>query len=359
MKPPTSKSVILPLKSKIVSFGATPHFHAEAEKIRAFVGDEGLVVDLRNEKDKKPDYYDHKWDIAYISYPIVDGRTPDNFKDVKRLLKKVSKYERIYIHCRGGHGRAGLISALLCLHLKECETWKEALDKVYNAHQTRVTIDSKFKKMGSPQTREQKTYVVKYYNYMNKLPEDVMFYDIKGEYGEFSNFWSKTEHQRKYKKTFNLFIDGEEWDSTEQYFQAQKFTCPPPGKEGVYKEYVNIIRAADTQTKVFKLSRQRASGYAYSWRLNKYDHRKIGDIIKKYKDLVFMRGDWDTHRLVVMKKALDAKFSQNPELKDLLLSTKEMDIYEDSPYDSFWGIGRNRNGENKLGLMLTSLRSEI
>ena len=44
-----------------------------------------------------------------------------------------------------------------------------------------------------------------------------------------------------------------------------------------------------------------------------------------------MRSDWENVRLDIMLKALRAKFSQNSELKDLIISTGMALIVEDSP----------------------------
>ena len=62
-----------------------------------------------------------------------------------------------------------------------------------------------------------------------------------------------------------------------------------------------------------------------------------------------------------------AKFSQNPNLKEFLLSTGDALIAEASPYDKIWGIGLDRNtalrgtveqwkGENLLGCALMDVR---
>ena len=42
-----------------------------------------------------------------------------------------------------------------------------------------------------------------------------------------------------------------------------------------------------------------------------------------------------------------------------LLDTKDAELVENSPIDSYWGRGKDWNGENKLGKMLMKLREEI
>ena len=62
-----------------------------------------------------------------------------------------------------------------------------------------------------------------------------------------------------------------------------------------------------------------------------------------------------------------AKFGQNPELKEFLLSTDDAILVEASPYDTIWGIGMDREtalnskvedwkGENLLGCALMEVR---
>ena len=42
-----------------------------------------------------------------------------------------------------------------------------------------------------------------------------------------------------------------------------------------------------------------------------------------------------------MKEGLVLKFSQDEDLKEYLLNTKDKILVEASPYDSIWGIGLN------------------
>lgn len=69
-----------------------------------------------------------------------------------------------------------------------------------------------------------------------------------------------------------------------------------------------------------------------------------------------------------MKKALQEKFGQNPQLKDFLIGTGEAQLAEASPTDQFWGTGVGLGkelvthkwpGKNTLGNLLMELRSEL
>ena len=63
-------------------------------------------------------------------------------------------------------------------------------------------------------------------------------------------------------------------------------------------------------------------------------------------------------KLCLMEKLLRLKIEQNPYVLKKLLETKDYLIVEDSPKDSYWGWGPNRDGENQLGKILMKLRKE-
>jgi ribA/ribD-fused uncharacterized protein len=76
---------------------------------------------------------------------------------------------------------------------------------------------------------------------------------------------------------------------------------------------------------------------------------------------VALPGDWEQRRGHVMLAVVRAKFAV-PELRELLLSTDERVLAEDSPYDPVWGC-RDRSGgytgENLLGRALMRVRNEL
>lgn len=84
----------------------------------------------------------------------------------------------------------------------------------------------------------------------------------------------------------------------------------------------------------------------------------VNDVIDKYKHLS-IAPDWNTKKLQVMKMTLMAKFEQNADLKKLLLSTGNSVLVEDSPKDYFWGVGKNKTGQNMLGKLLMEVKSEL
>jgi NADAR domain len=60
-----------------------------------------------------------------------------------------------------------------------------------------------------------------------------------------------------------------------------------------------------------------------------------------------------------MKLVLRAKFSQHTHLMQMLIGTGDAELVEDSPFDAFWGIGRDGAGQNQLGVLLQDIRAEL
>lgn len=92
--------------------------------------------------------------------------------------------------------------------------------------------------------------------------------------------------------------------------------------------------------------------------------KKLGRKVIGYDDTV-----WSEQRYTIMVNILKAKFAQNPDMLDILLSYKNKTIVEGSPYDGVWGVklhwsddsilnDTNWNGDNLLGLALMEVRDD-
>ena len=96
-----------------------------------------------------------------------------------------------------------------------------------------------------------------------------------------------------------------------------------------------------------------------------HDAKKLGRKVKNFSPDV-----WNEHKFDTVVKANYAKFSQDSDLKEYLLNTKDRIIVEASPVDPVWGIGMaadNPNimnpekwkGNNLLGYALMNVRDLI
>jgi N-glycosidase YbiA len=138
----------------------------------------------------------------------------------------------------------------------------------------------------------------------------ILFYGVRGEYGEFSN-WFAAEFE----------LDGKKWKTSEHYFMAQKTTD---------RASQDRIRRAKSPAEAKALGRE-----------------------------VKLRRDWDNVKFDAMVRACYAKFSQNPALGAILLATGDAPIHEDCD-DPWWGGGPNHpEGKDLLGRALVTVRSRL
>lgn len=171
-----------------------------------------------------------------------------------------------------------------------------------------------------------------------------MFYDKGSPFYEFSNFYDKAP----------LLIDEKTWLSSEHYYQALKFQHHP--------DFMDVIRNCDTAGKVYALANQRKGQFTSKWNVNKavYGDFTVNDAIDiSVQKGIKIRSDWDQVKDQAMYYTIKVKFTQHQSLKQLLLSTGNSKLVENSPRDPYWGIGKNGDGLNKLGILLMYLREEL
>lgn len=143
----------------------------------------------------------------------------------------------------------------------------------------------------------------------------IYFYKAWQPYGCFSNF---SQH--------GIFIEGAYWSTVEHYYQSRKFI----GTD--YEVIVPVIHAVSTPEEAASLGR--------------CPTRKP-------------HPEWNIFKTQVMRKAVLTKFITHADIREILLSTKDQLLVEDSPRDYFWGCGADKTGQNHLGKILMSVREEI
>jgi len=93
--------------------------------------------------------------------------------------------------------------------------------------------------------------------------------------------------------------------------------------------------------------------------------KALGRKVKNFDEAV-----WDEVKYSIVLNGNYLKFSQNPRLRDFLLSTGDCILVEASPYDAIWGIKMGQTdenvfnplkwrGQNLLGFALMEVRDEI
>ena len=162
------------------------------------------------------------------------------------------------------------------------------------------------------------------------VPSDnrILFFDRDREvFGFLSNYYEAP-----------ITIDGESWRSTEFYYQAQKSLDPD------YRQAIRNAKNSDHAKGIGSDPRRSRKSRKRSWFVGRIEA---------------FRSDWHEIKLNVMARAVQAKFSQHPQLQAMLLATFEAEIVEDSTHDPFWGMGRDGRGENWMGRLLMKLRQEM
>jgi hypothetical protein len=145
-------------------------------------------------------------------------------------------------------------------------------------------------------------------------------------YGCLSNF---------YASPFENLATGEKYSCAEQYIMHSK---------------ANLFGDAETARHIMLATKPR-------------DMKALGRKVRGFKQDV-----WDNCIRVVAYDACFLKFSQNANLKSILLATGDSLLAECSPFDGVWGIGMSVSralqnmdkwGTNILGETLMSVRSAL
>jgi ribA/ribD-fused uncharacterized protein len=132
------------------------------------------------------------------------------------------------------------------------------------------------------------------------------------EYPWMSNFYI---HKMNY--------DDKVWRSVEHLYQALKF------HDEALREEVRKLKTPK-ETKVL-----------------------ANDVLRQY-----IREDWHDIKVYVMQSAVALKF-EDAELRAKLLATGDKKLIEHSPWDSFWGSGKDMQGQNWMGRILMELRKDL
>jgi ribA/ribD-fused uncharacterized protein len=134
------------------------------------------------------------------------------------------------------------------------------------------------------------------------------------EFYTFSNFSS-----------FQVEWRGQLWPTSEHAYQAAHFFDTEPE----FAERIRTMRSAH-QAFVFAKS----------------------NMLKVLKN-------WDEVKIDIMEDICRHKLQQHEYVREKLLATNDVLIVEDSPVDSFWGWGADRQGRNELGHVWMRLRQEL
>jgi predicted NAD-dependent protein-ADP-ribosyltransferase YbiA (DUF1768 family) len=262
-------------------------------------------IDLTCDEEQKTTPYKTKY--VYIKYPIRDRDIPEDWKSFAQLivkichiLKNLETKEKIYINCRGGHGRSGILVACILSYYYEI-TPDEALRQTSRYHSNRPVMRDKWRKLGSPQGKRQKDFVHRFFRSL-----------------KFSN-----------PETTGFTIGMSN-------FSSHKVTIPNVGT------FPNAHMAFQAYRDIHNIE--------YIKKLIQGNF--CPDDIKEHNR------DWEEHKIEYMYKVLEYKFLQHPELRLNLMNTGLRPLIKISQ-DAFWGDGGNGQGRNVHGKLLNKLRARF
>jgi len=161
------------------------------------------------------------------------------------------------------------------------------------------------------------------------------FWKPDGAYGEFSNYYPRS-----------IKVQNLDWKTSEHLYQAQKFLPDHP-------TYACRIFMARTPHMAKYLANMKML-HQYPWQAPLNEEIRVAQA-----QGVSVRPDWDRVKDQLMCDIVLLKFRQHEDLRQLLLSTGDETIVEASPYDSYWGIGSDGKGSNKLGRILMEVRKHF
>ncbi len=161
----------------------------------------------------------------------------------------------------------------------------------------------------------------------------IRFYQKDDPYFQFSNFYP---------------AEIQFYHTAEHYYQSMKYDYTNADQASL--DYADLIIDQNTPNKAFILANQKKKNQ-YPWQV------ELTKIIGEYQAKnIKIRPDWDRIKDNIMRRVVYIKFYIHPELKELLCNTDTKYLVENSPRDDYWGIGGNKDGQNKLGYILMETR---
>ncbi|SDD41684.1 NADAR family protein [Williamwhitmania taraxaci] len=165
---------------------------------------------------------------------------------------------------------------------------------------------------------------------------DICFYQPDLLVESYYYFW-ETKHPFSQWHKCSFELEGKIFNSAEQYMMY--------GKAMLFRDNNTAIKILQTN--------------------NVREQKQLGRQVENFDKEI-----WDLNAPTIVYQGNKAKFKQNDEFLDLLLSTKGKTIVEASPDDNIWGIGLTEKqedaksiftwkGTNWLGIVLTELREEF
>jgi len=270
-------------------------------------------VDLTDPDEHRTTPYTTKY--KYIKYPIPDRKVPKDWKSFAQLIiqitssiKSLGDKEMVYVHCKGGHGRSGVVVACVLCYYYNIHA-SEALSRTRVYHSQRKIMRDKWRRLGSPQGKAQKDFVHRFFRFL-------------------------------------------------KYGQARRTT----GHDFVTDFTVGMDNLTDHPVTIPVLGTFPDAYHAFQ----AYRNPKNKVYIEKLRQGKFCPDDartheaktseeWEEKKITYMYRVLEYKFRQHESLRLTLMNTGLRPLVKIS-HDEFWGSGVDGRGKNMHGKLLGKLR---
>lgn len=162
---------------------------------------------------------------------------------------------------------------------------------------------------------------------------------------EYIFFWGHT--QTKDKSITKCCFS--QWWLSDFFINEQKYLCM---EQYMMAEKARLFEDKDIEIKILESAKQGTI-------------KALGRKVKNFDETI-----WNKYKYSIVLNGNYQKFTQNKELKDFLIASKNKIIVEASPYDKIWGIGMSIEdenienpmmwkGQNLLGFALMEVRNSL
>lgn len=170
------------------------------------------------------------------------------------------------------------------------------------------------------------------------------------EFNSFSNYSYFVFPGEKIASLLKLPFIPPDMSSLEHVFQASRFFYKCENKINIYNDFVKCLAKCETPRSCQKL----ADFDLKSYNVTAFGNVTTNSLITSFEGKI--KSDPDFKALHTMNILLKYKFESCQVHSNLLKSTNNRQIIEFTPYDKYWGMNIKKEGENKLGKLLMTIR---
>jgi hypothetical protein len=151
-----------------------------------------LIVNLTFDEEKNIEPYTTH--ICTIQYSIQDNQIPTDQETFSALIvhlyNLIINHKKIFIHCKGGHGRSCLVSTCIFYYFTKCVA-RKAITYITQQHNSRMDMSNRWKTIKTPFAKIQKSFLYKFLNPICILKPYTFGY--QAGFSSLSNFNIETE----------------------------------------------------------------------------------------------------------------------------------------------------------------------